>query len=64
MVLTRASTKVIYTAPTGIFLFLLLVPSILNLEATGQRLKRVNGSRHLRRVSLNIPFVRPPPVLV
>jgi len=64
VVRTRTSAKVIYAAPTGIFLILMLVPSIMHLQTAGQRLKRVNGSWHPRRVFLTIPFVRPPPVLV
>ena len=64
VVRTRTSAKVIYTAPTGIFLILMLVPSIMHLQTAGQRLKRVSGSRHPRRVFLSTPFVRPPPILV
>jgi hypothetical protein len=58
------SAKVIYTAPTGVFLISLPVSSFLYLRVSCQRMKRVSGSWHPRRVFLNTPFVRPPPVLV
>lgn len=64
VVRTRTSAKVIYSAPTGIFLILLLLPSFLILQVSGKRQKCVNGLWHPRHVFLNIPFVRPPPVLV
>jgi hypothetical protein len=64
IVFTRASTKVIYTAPTGVFLFSLLIPFILNLEATGQRLTGARRLPPLRSLFLNDLFVRPPPIFV
>jgi hypothetical protein len=64
VVRTRTSAKVIYTAPTNILLLSLPVSIFLYLLVSGQRLKRVSDSWHPRRVFLNTPFVRPPPVLV
>jgi hypothetical protein len=64
VVLTRTSAKVIYTAPTGVFLHLLLVLSILNPTLSGQRKQRASRFWYLRRALLRTHFVRPPPVLV
>jgi hypothetical protein len=61
---TRTSAKVIYIAPTGVFLIGLPVFIFFYGEASGQRLKHVKGSWHRRRVLFSSPFVRPPPVLI
>jgi len=64
VVLTKTSAKVIYTAPTGLILLLLLVFSILNPALSGQREQRASRLWQLRHAHLRSPFVRPPPVLV
>ena len=61
---TRTSTRVIYTAPTSIFLILLLAISLLNPPALTRVDKQANKLLHLHRAILNTLFVRPPPVLV
>ena len=64
VVLTRTTTKIIYTISTVVALILLLVLSILSPPFSGQRQKRASGWWHLRRAHLRTHFVRPPPVLV
>jgi hypothetical protein len=60
---TKTSTRVIYTAPTTIFLILLLAVSLSNPPAS----KRVEQLDHkllsLHRAILSSLFVRPPPTL-
>jgi uncharacterized membrane protein len=60
---TKIVTKVIYTAPTSIFLILLLAISLLNASALTRVNKQANKLFHLHRAILNTLFVRPPPVL-
>jgi uncharacterized integral membrane protein len=60
---TRTSTSVIYTAPTAVFLILLLAISPLNPPVSRRVEKRANRLLHLHRAILNTLFVRPPPVL-
>jgi hypothetical protein len=60
---TKTSTSVIYTAPTAVFLILLLAISVLNPAVSGRLEKRANKLLHLHRAVLNTLFVRPPPVL-
>jgi hypothetical protein len=59
----KTFTSVIYTAPTAVFLILLLAIRALNPPAS----KRVEQPAHkllnLHRAILNTLFVRPPPVL-
>jgi hypothetical protein len=60
---TKTSASVIYTAPTAVFLILLLAVSLLNPPAS----KRVEQPDRklliLHRAILSSFFVRPPPVL-
>jgi hypothetical protein len=56
-------TSVIYTAPTAIFLILLLAICLLNPSASIRVEKLANKLLHLHRAILNTLFVRPPPVL-
>ena len=60
---TKTSTSVIYTAPTAVFLTLLLAISVLNPPASRRVEKRDDRLFHLHRAVLNTLFVRPPPVL-
>ncbi len=60
---SKTFTSVIYTAPTAVFLILLLAISLLNPPATTRVEKRANRLLHLHRAILNTLFVRPPPVL-
>src|ERR1035437_7519485 len=60
---TKTSTSVIYTAPTAVFLTLLLAISVLNPPVPGRLEERANRLFHLHRAVLNTLFVRPPPVL-
>jgi hypothetical protein len=59
----KTSTSVIYTAPTAIFLTLLLAISVLNPPASRRVEKRDDKLFHLHRAVLNTLFVRPPPIL-
>jgi hypothetical protein len=60
---TKTSTSVIYTAPTAIFLILLLAISPLNPPVSRRLEKRAKRLFHLHRAVLNTLFVRPPPLL-
>jgi hypothetical protein len=60
---TKTSTRVIYTAPTAIFLILLLAVSRLNPPVSRRVERRANRLLHLHRAILNTLFVRPPPAL-
>jgi hypothetical protein len=59
----NTSTRVIYTAPTAVFLILLPAISVLNPPVSRRLEKRANRLFHLHRAVLNTLFVRPPPVL-
>ena len=59
----KTFTSVIYTAPTAIFLILLLAICLLNPPASIRVEKLANKLLHLHRATLNTLFVRPPPVL-
>ena len=61
---TKTSTRVVYIAPTAVFLFLLLAIGLLNTSAPTRMCRRANKLLHLHRAILNTLFVRPPPVLV
>ncbi len=60
---SKTSTSVIYTAPTAVFLILLLAIRVLNPPVSRRVEKRANKLLHLHRSVLNTLFVRPPPVL-
>ena len=64
VITNRTSTRVIYTAPTGVFLFLLLAISLQNTPALTRIDRPAKKLLHLHRAILNTLFVRPPPVLV
>jgi hypothetical protein len=61
---TKTSTRVIYVAPTAVFLILLLAISLLNPPVSRRVGKRAHRLLHLHRAVLNTLFVRPPPILV
>jgi len=63
VVRTKTFTSVIYTAPTAVFLILLLAIQVLNPPVSRRVEKRTNRLFHLHRAVLNTLFVRPPPVL-
>jgi hypothetical protein len=63
VVRTKTFTSVIYTAPTAVFLILLLAIQVLNPPVSRRVEKRTNRLFHLHRAVLNTIFVRPPPVL-
>lgn len=60
---TNTSTSVIYTAPTAIFLILLLAVSLLNPPVSRRVERRANRLLQLHSAILNTLFVRPPPHL-
>jgi hypothetical protein len=60
---SKTSTRVVYTAPVDIFLFLLLAISLLNTSALTGIVRPTNKLLHLHRAILNTLFVRPPPIL-
>ena len=60
---TKTSTRVIYTAPTAIFLILLLAVSLLNPPVSRRVERRANRLLQLHSAILNTLFVRPPPHL-
>jgi hypothetical protein len=60
---TKTSTRVIYTAPTAVFLFLLLAISLLNPQASKRVEHLARKLLNLHRAILNTLFVRPPPHL-
>jgi len=60
---TKTSTRVIYTAPTAVFLILLLAVSLLIPPVSRRVERRAHRFLHLHRAILNTLFVRPPPVL-
>jgi len=61
---TKTATRVIYTAPTAIFFFLLLAISLLKTPALTRFDKLAIKLLHLHRAILNTLFVRPPPILL
>jgi hypothetical protein len=63
IVRTTTTTRVIFAVPTAVFFILLLIPSVLNPQLSGQREQRASRSRLPRRPHLRTYFVRPPPVL-
>jgi hypothetical protein len=60
---TKTVTKIIYTAPTAVFLFLLLAISLLNAPTFTRVDKQAKKLLRLHRAILNTLFVRPPPAL-
>jgi hypothetical protein len=60
---TKTFTRVIYTAPTAIFLILLLAVSLLNPPVSRRVEQLANKLLNLHRAILNSLFVRPPPAL-
>ena len=60
VVRTKTTTRVSYTVPTTVFFVPLLVLSILNPQASGQREQRASHSWHLHCGLFNVFFVRPP----
>jgi hypothetical protein len=60
---TKTSTSVIYTAPTAVFLILLLAVSLLNPPVSRRVEQLANKLLNLHRAISNTLFVRPPPAL-
>lgn len=61
---TRTSTRISYTAPTALFLVLLLAAGLLQLPALKMVENPGNKQLLLHRAILNTLFVRPPPVFI
>jgi hypothetical protein len=64
VVRTKTSSRIIYTAPTAIFLIMLPVITLMNPPTSRRVEKRTNRLLRLHCAVLNTLFVRPPPVLV
>ena len=63
VVRTKTSTKVIYTAPSTVFLILLPAINLLNPPVSKRVSQLAYNLLNLHRAILNTLFVRPPPVL-
>jgi hypothetical protein len=61
---TKTSSRIIYTAPTAVFLILLSAITLMNPSTSRRVEKRAYRLLHLHRAVLNTLFVRPPPVIV
>jgi hypothetical protein len=61
---TKTTTQICYTAPTAVFIVLLVLFNALSLQPASQWSERASDSRRLHCGLFNLFFVRPPPFLI